>query len=55
MGLGLDLDYLERSARGEFDLGYTMGHDKFFRYMGTLQAIFDAAGSPAGATAGAGR
>lgn len=22
-----------------------MGHDKFFRYMGTLQAIFDAAGS----------
>ncbi|MGO8870214.1 MAG: hypothetical protein ACLQPH_02230 [Acidimicrobiales bacterium] len=24
-----------------------MGHDKFFRYMGTLQAIFDAAGSPA--------
>ncbi len=24
-----------------------MGHDKFFRYMGTLQAIFDGAGSPA--------
>ena len=23
-----------------------MGHDKFFRYMGTLQAIFDAAGAP---------
>jgi len=23
-----------------------MGHDKFFRYMGTLQAIFDAAGTP---------
>jgi hypothetical protein len=23
-----------------------MGHDKFFRYMGTLQAIFDAAGQP---------
>jgi hypothetical protein len=29
-----------------------MGHDKFFRFMGTLQAIFDAAGSPAVATAG---
>jgi hypothetical protein len=24
-----------------------MGHDKFFRYMGTLQALFDAAGAPA--------
>jgi len=24
-----------------------MGHDKFFRFMGTLQAVFDAAGSPA--------
>ncbi len=23
-----------------------MGHDKFFRYMGTLQALFDSAGSP---------
>ena len=24
----------------------TMGPDKFYRYMGTLQAVFDAAGSP---------
>ncbi len=30
-----------------------MGHDKFFRYMGTLQAIFDAAG--AHRTVGVGR
>ena len=29
-----------------------MGHDKFFRYMGTLQAIFDAAGSPATVSTG---
>ncbi|MHB8244962.1 MAG: hypothetical protein ACYDGN_06335 [Acidimicrobiales bacterium] len=27
--------------------GDPMGADKFFRFMGTLQAIFDAAGSPA--------
>jgi hypothetical protein len=25
----------------------SMGYDKFFRYMGTLQALFDGAGSPA--------
>lgn len=29
-----------------------MGHDKVFRYMGTLQAIFDAAGSPAQVSTG---
>lgn len=29
-----------------------MGNDKFFRYMGTLQAIFDSAGSPAVAASG---
>lgn len=23
-----------------------VGHDKFFRYMGTIQAVFDAAGAP---------
>ena len=32
--------------------GDTMGHDKFFRYMGTLQAIFDAAGTPATVSTG---
>lgn len=29
-----------------------MGHDKFFRYMGTLQAVFDAAGAPTPVAAG---
>jgi hypothetical protein len=29
-----------------------MGHDKVFRYMGTLQAIFDAAGAPTPVGAG---
>jgi hypothetical protein len=32
--------------------GDAMGHDKFFRYMGTLQAIFDAAGTPATVSTG---
>ncbi len=27
-----------------------VGHDKLFRYMGTIQAVFDAAGAPAAAT-----
>ena len=30
-----------------------MGSDKFYRFMGTVQAIFDAAGAPAPVTAGA--
>ena len=29
-----------------------MGSDKFYRYMGTLQAVFDAAGTPAPAAVG---
>ncbi len=32
--------------------GDAMGHDKFFRFMGTIQAVFDAAGARAPVVAG---